>query len=118
MKFKLTLQALGSDKLEAVLDASAGVWPPAVAAAIARLGLQCTETSRAARPSLRTEVVPALVGLRLQSLGLTAAETKQSAGNEVPHKFICPISQVRAALAGPLLSYNGSEFDDVFKIGT
>ncbi|GAQ85143.1 hypothetical protein KFL_002210080 [Klebsormidium nitens] len=109
---KAVSQALGSDRLETVLDASAGVWPPAVAAALARLGLQCTETSRAARPSLRTEVVPTLVGLRSQTLSPTAEATGQSAGDEVPHRFICPISQ--DVMEEPVLAADGNHYDRSF----
>jgi serine/threonine protein kinase len=95
---RAVLVAVNSGQLQSVLDGAAGVWPAADAGALARLGLRCTEMTRAGRPSLRDEIVPELVGMRArtQSSGSDVGGDPRAAAGKpaMPHKFVCPISQV------------------------
>jgi serine/threonine protein kinase len=91
---RVVSDAVSAGVLGTILDAAAGRWPLEDAVALARLALGCTETSRSARPSLRDRIVPELGGMKARALADEASRVVFG-DDEVPHRFICPISQVR-----------------------
>ncbi|GAQ91971.1 Serine Threonine protein kinase [Klebsormidium nitens] len=88
---RVVSEAVSAGRLRTVLDAAAGSWPAEDAAALARLAIACTETARKDRPSLERQIVPVLTAMKARAL----AASEREGGPEVPHKFRCPISQVK-----------------------
>eukprot|EP00878_Enallax_costatus_P018236 GHUV01019189.1.p2 GENE.GHUV01019189.1~~GHUV01019189.1.p2 ORF type:complete len:112 (+),score=39.93 GHUV01019189.1:682-1017(+) len=81
-----------------VIDSRSGSWPITEAASFAHLAMRCVELSRATRPDLRGEVLPALMQLaeraQLYDTRALKKSVSLSSSNQPPTWFICPITQV------------------------
>ncbi|XP_071685745.1 U-box domain-containing protein 33-like isoform X2 [Rutidosis leptorrhynchoides] len=75
--------ALKTEKLNKILDPTAGDWPYVVAQQLARLALNCCDRVRKNRPDLASEVWRVLEPMQV-FCGI-------SGRRQIPHYFICPI---------------------------
>ncbi|KAF3789273.1 U-box domain-containing protein 52 [Nymphaea thermarum] len=83
-------KAIEEDRLEEILDASAGTWPIKESKELAYLGLRCAEFRHKDRPDLKDDILPVLMKLKEFADG-----EKSSNPNALgpPSHFLCPILQ-------------------------
>lgn len=82
--------ALRTDKLDMVLDSSAGDWPIHQAKRLAWMALLCCDRKRSNRPELAAEVWSVLEPLR-KSCDAHASCLEKKENRQPPSHFICPI---------------------------
>ncbi|XP_021730064.1 U-box domain-containing protein 33-like isoform X2 [Chenopodium quinoa] len=84
--------ALQKDKLEFILDFSAGDWPINQARTLARMALQCCDRKPSKRPDLASEIWSVLEPLR-KSCDTQASCLQKKENRRPPPHFLCPIYQ-------------------------
>jgi hypothetical protein len=100
-------QQQGQQQLAALLDAAAGPWPAAQAAAFVALAVRRVEYERADRPDLRSEVLPELQ--RLQGLAAGAVLASGALPQEPPGHLQCPITY--ALMEDPVVAADGHTYE-------
>ncbi|WVZ57562.1 hypothetical protein U9M48_007933 [Paspalum notatum var. saurae] len=103
--------ALEKDKLDLLVDQSAGEWPFVQAKKLMLLGLQCAELNRRRRPCRMTDVW-CVIEPMVKSASLST--TLQSFGNRfvesyTPSCFLCPITQ--EVMRNPHIAADGYTYE-------
>ncbi|CAL5065555.1 unnamed protein product [Urochloa decumbens] len=105
-------QAMDKGCLQAILDSSAGEWPPMYAEQLAELGLRCCNIRRKNRPDLQTEVwtvlEPMFKSASVMIYSLSFKSVSEDLGG-VPSYFICPILQ--DVMRDPLIAADGFTYE-------
>ncbi|CAL1404938.1 unnamed protein product [Linum trigynum] len=105
--------ALENNKLEAVLDHSAGKWPDELAKLLANMALKCCNGDRLIRADLLSEIYPVLD----QMLVLPSSTDSQPPSScldakeprRVPSHFVCPIFQ--EVMKDPQIAADGFTYE-------
>ncbi|XP_021765087.1 U-box domain-containing protein 33-like isoform X1 [Chenopodium quinoa] len=84
--------ALQKDKLEFVLDFSAGDWPINQARTLAQMALQCCDRKPSKRPDLASDIWSVLEPLK-KSCDTRASCLQKKENRRPPSHFLCPIYQ-------------------------
>ncbi|XVF80079.1 hypothetical protein PTKIN_Ptkin15bG0041800 [Pterospermum kingtungense] len=101
--------AVNRDKLNDLLDPSAGGWSYLQAAQLTRLALRCCDNNRSRRPDLASEVYGVLEQMR-DSIGpLSTFHAGSEEHNQPPPYFICPISQ--EIMINPYVAADGFTYE-------
>ncbi|XP_017697851.2 U-box domain-containing protein 33-like [Phoenix dactylifera] len=105
--------ALEKERLDEIVDASAGGWPYVQAKKLAQLGLKCCEVERKRRPDLAGEawrVLEPMTKAAASSMASSRSSVMLKASEDcIPSYFICPI--LKEIMKDPHIAADGFTYE-------